>query len=468
MAQRTADVTLEAALSSIDFSHFLLSESILKSLQVQGFVKPSPVQFRAIPVALTGGDLIIQAKSGTGKTLVFAIAALEFIATRKLITNSKFPSVLIFAPTREVAVQIGQVIEALGSRLNGLSVGTFIGGDVVQKDIALLKKSCHIAIGTPGRMEQLIHCGALKLSEVRMIVIDEFDTEGFLDKIEHLVLHEEMPEEQVQVIACSATVTSEVLDRIKTWMLSTPNEVMLDPLKPSLEGVRQFYLLSDPLKKWESLISILQTIPFHQCVVFSNYKSHAEDILSMLERAGWPALYIAGGLAQHERNMAISRLKAFKLRVLVSTDVIARGVDVDKVTLVINLDLPRDKETYLHRVGRTGRFGSKGTAVSIVDEQELSQLREYAEGSGSDLREFDSKQVEIEAKEIVSQKVVTKQEEEEMRRITKRTKKKSHDKHKKKPHHTEHVLFPWNLTSKRFPVTEVILPSGLIFLEREH
>eukprot|EP00475_Leptophrys_vorax_P026705 TRINITY_DN37882_c0_g1_i5.p1 TRINITY_DN37882_c0_g1~~TRINITY_DN37882_c0_g1_i5.p1 ORF type:complete len:468 (+),score=107.59 TRINITY_DN37882_c0_g1_i5:1400-2803(+) len=444
--KRTGDVSNDLN-ASVDFRHLLLSEPIQKSLDNAGFHKPSPVQLKAIPVALSSvnDDLIIQAKSGTGKTLVFGIAALELLIAVKLVNLKQCsPAVLILAPTREVAVQIGQVICDLGKYLPDLKVGIFIGGDVVSKDIQFLRRNCcHIAIGTPGRLEQLIFNGELKLTSLRMIVIDEFDTEGFLDKIEAIVRHERIPRDEVQLIACSATISQEVIHRVKSWMRKSQQEIMLNPAAPSLEGVRQFYIICEPLKKWEALLDVLAKVPFHQCVVFSNSKSHAEDILSFLDHSGWPALYIAGGMEQHQRNKAISRLKSFQIRVLVSTDVIARGVDVEKVTLVINLDLPRDKETYLHRVGRTGRFGSMGTAVSIVSEQELEYLTSYASGTGSILKPFDASAIE-EAKDVVAERELTEHEQKQL--IKMKTSSFHHKKTKKKRNKQDSdVPFPWNM-----------------------
>ncbi|KAL3852533.1 hypothetical protein ACJMK2_016160 [Sinanodonta woodiana] len=372
--KRTVDVTIS---EDVDFSGLLLSDPVTKGLKNSGFERPSPIQLKAIPLGRCGLDLIVQAKSGTGKTCVFTVIALE-----SLQLDSCTIQVLVLAPTREIAIQIWDVIKSIGSVLPALQCHTFIGGLPVQEDKAKLKK-CHIAVGTPGRIKQLIEFGALSTASIRLFVLDEADKlleANFQQQINWI--YSMLPENK-QMLALSATYPEYLAQHLTAYMRN-PTFIRLNITDPALLGIRQFYI-SVPYhpmpqvvfeSKTKVLLHIFSSISFQQCLVFSNIQTRAQSLADSLNGKGWPTACIAGSLEQKERNEAMARLKTYKCRILISTDLTSRGIDADKVDLVINMDVPKDHETYLHRIGRAGRFGSYGASITIVSEgQEILDLQ---------------------------------------------------------------------------------------------
>jgi len=370
---RTGDILPN---EDVDFAGLFLSDAILQGLDKAGFRRPSPIQLKAIPIGRCGLDLIVQAKSGTGKTAVFTVIALE-----GLDLESSAIQVLVLTPTREIALQIQSVVTSIGCAMSQLSCHTFIGGTPLNEDRKKLLK-CHIAIGTPGRLRQLVELGALKTSGIRTLVLDEADKlmeDGFQTQINWL--YSVLPESK-QFIAASATYPEVLAEHLTTYMRN-PTFVRLNSSDPALLGIRQYYQEVEyhPLaqkafdNKVEGLVSILSSVTFDQCLVFSNYQVRAASLSSVLNSKGWPAAFISGSLDQNDRVSAMEKLKALKCRVLISTDLTSRGIDAEHVNLVINLDLPHDHETYLHRIGRAGRFGRYGAGVTLVcSGQERAEL----------------------------------------------------------------------------------------------
>ncbi|KAL4226434.1 DEAD (Asp-Glu-Ala-Asp) box polypeptide 20 [Mactra antiquata] len=363
---RTGDVIIS---ESVNFNNLLLSQPVLNGLKNAGFIRPSPIQLKAIPLGRCGLDLIVQAKSGTGKTCVFSVIALESIVTETASTQ-----VLVLAPTREIAVQIWDVICSIGSAINGLQCHTFIGGMPLHEDRMKLRK-CHIAVGSPGRIKQLIECGALHTDSIRLFILDEADKlleDSFQDQINWIY---SSLSENKQMLALSATYPEYLAQHLIAYMRN-PTFLRLNISDPALLGIRQYYqtVTYHPMshivfeEKTKVLFNILSSISFQQCLVFSNLQSRAQTLADLLTKSGWPTSCIAGRLDQTERNNAMAQLKTYKCRVLISTDLTSRGIDADKVNLVVNMDLPKDHETYLHRIGRAGRFGSFGIAISLISE----------------------------------------------------------------------------------------------------
>ncbi|XP_068191437.1 probable ATP-dependent RNA helicase DDX20 [Antennarius striatus] len=360
---RTDDVLLS---DGIEFSSLLLSQAVLDGLSAAGFHKPSPIQLKAIPLGRCGLDLIVQAKSGTGKTCVFCTVALD-----SLVLENPATQVLVLAPTREIAVQIHSVVMAIGCAMEGLECHVFIGGRPVSQDKAHLKK-CHLAVGSPGRIKQLIELGMLSTASIRLFVLDEADKlleEGsFQEQINWIF--SSLPVNK-QMLALSATYPESLAQHLTRYMRE-PTFVRLNPGDMGLKGLKQYYKLvqSHPLphkvfeEKVQHLLELFSKIPFNQALVFSNLHTRAQHLADILSSKGLPAVCISGGLSQEQRLEAMSKLKQYQCRVLISTDLTSRGIDADKVNLVINLDVPQDWETYLHRIGRAGRFGTQGLAVT--------------------------------------------------------------------------------------------------------
>ncbi|KAM7411788.1 hypothetical protein PAMA_021656 [Pampus argenteus] len=361
--KRTEDVLLS---EGIDFSSLLLSQAVLDGLSSAGFQKPSPIQLKAIPLGRCGLDLIVQAKSGTGKTCVFCTIALD-----SLVLENATTQVLVLAPTREIAVQIHSVVMAIGCAMEGLECHVFIGGRPVSQDKHHLKK-CHIAVGSPGRIKQLIELGMLSTATIRLFVLDEADKlleEGsFQEQINWIF--SSLPVNK-QMLALSATYPESLAQHLTRYMRE-PTFVRLNPRDMGLKGLKQYYKLvqSHPLphkvfeEKVQHLLELFSKIPFNQALVFSNLHTRAQHLADILSSKGLPAVCISGGLSQDQRLEAMSKLKQYQCRVLISTDLTSRGIDAEKVNLVINLDVPHDWETYMHRIGRAGRFGTQGLAVT--------------------------------------------------------------------------------------------------------
>ena len=349
--KRTRDVLVD---EDIEFKGLLLSEAVQKGLSLAGFEKPSPIQLQAIPLGKFGVDLIAQAKSGTGKTLVFSIIALETINT-----SLTSPQALILAPTREIAVQIVEVIKKVGAYIEPpLLCESFIGGTPVSQDINNLKRGCQILVGTPGRVKDLIENSNLNTETLRILIFDEADKlleESFLKQIEFgflffdllnynlLILFnswivKKLPQRK-QILALSATYTPQMLDIMKSYM-NQPQFILLSPDTPSLEGVKQYYLKvsskNDNRQKgkslnanWDSfeqksksLIELLSKLSFNQCLIFCNNRDKAQNICEALNNEGWPSRFISGDIDQSDRLEIMEALKNFEIRVLVSTDLV--------------------------------------------------------------------------------------------------------------------------------------------------
>ncbi|NXG63292.1 DDX20 helicase, partial [Hemiprocne comata] len=311
-------------------------------------------------------DLIVQAKSGTGKTCVFSTIALDAV-----LLESPATQILILAPTREIAVQIHAVITTIGMKMEGLECHVFIGGTPLNQDKTRLRK-CHIAVGSPGRIKQLIELDYLNTASIRLFILDEADKlleEGsFQEQINWI--YSSLPANK-QMLAVSATYPESLADALTRYMRE-PTFVRLNPTDPSLIGLKQYYKIvnSHPLphktfeEKTQHLQELFSKVPFNQALVFSNLHSRAQHLAEILTSRGFPAECISGNMNQNKRLDAMAKLKQFHCRVLISTDLTSRGIDADKVNLVVNLDVPADWETYMHRVGRAGRFGTLGLSVT--------------------------------------------------------------------------------------------------------
>ncbi|CAG8553777.1 5468_t:CDS:10 [Ambispora gerdemannii] len=360
----TRDVQID---EDVQFEALITNSTLLRGVSEAGYERPSPIQLKAIPPGKLGLDVIAQAKSGTGKTIVFSIVALETVNL-----NVNKPQVLILSPTRELAIQTHKVILSIGRHMLGLNAHVFIGGMPVESDWPKLRK-CHIVIGSPGRVELLLNQNKLNAKEIKLLVLDEADKlmeKSFRPQMQRLC---NKLNEKKQVMAFSATYDKHLLNTLYRNYMKNPHQVMLTESRPTSNAIlpddQDKYKFYE--EKFKSLAALLGGVPFYQCIVFLNHRGRAADLADYLTKQGWMSMNISGGLDQKTRLTTMNKVRNFQLRVLICSDLIARGIDIDRVDLVVNLDIPKDPETYLHRVGRTGRYGTHGLAISFVDEKEM-------------------------------------------------------------------------------------------------
>lgn len=364
--QRTADIQIA---EDFTFSKFMLSDKLLKSLNKMNFIKPSPIQLKVVPLAKCGLDMIIQAKSGTGKTLAFAICLLESYEA-----DLKFPQSLVVVPTREIAVQIFNVLNELGSNVKHFKAFEFIGGTEIADDRKKIQ-SAKVVVGTPGRILHLIKNEIFNISNLKTLVLDEADKlleGGQMGKDVKAILAI-MPK-KIQILATTATVTKH-LERVMKQVMKNPIGITPKHEIPVLLGIKQFVKVlpseSDNIRlmnaKIDELHKIFTRITFKQCLLFTDSQSKTESYGNYLKKRGWKNEVINGAQDQSQRLHVLDKLIKFECRILISTDLMARGIDIENINLIINLDLPFDCFTYLHRIGRAGRFGTHGIAITFVD-----------------------------------------------------------------------------------------------------
>ncbi|CAG9561277.1 unnamed protein product [Danaus chrysippus] len=363
---RTNDVRIT---QDVTFDTMLLSSNTLKGLKDSGFFKPSPIQLHGIPLGKCGFDLLLEAKSGTGKTAVFTVIALEKIDLKKGL------QVVILAPTREIASQICDVLRQIGCHYNGLRIEVVMGGLPVQDDIEKFKNNkVHVVVGSPGRLKHLIHDKHINVLGVRLFVLDEADKlmeKSFLPDIKYI--HMVLPK-QKQVILSSATYPDEIKEFIGQFVhdpqhLCPNNNCVLLGVEQKITTVKyNSNIIRQTEFRFQQLLKILTKKQFKQCLVFCNYQARVGEVHKLLTKAKWPSEQLYGNQDQMDRLDAIKTLQEYKCRILISTDLAARGIDASNVDLVVNFEPPYEWQTYLHRIGRAGRFGSYGMAVTILSE----------------------------------------------------------------------------------------------------
>ena len=352
--------------SSIEtFRQLKLSEPVLKALDDVGYEAPSPIQAQIIPHVLAGQDVIGQAQTGTGKTGAFALPLLSRINIEKA-----QPQVLVLAPTRELAIQVAEAFQKYAAHLRGLHVLPIYGGQDYRGQIQRLKRGVHVVVGTPGRVMDHMRRGTLKLGTLSCLVLDEADEMlrmGFIDDVEWIL--EQTPEER-QIALFSATMPT-VIRRIAQKYLQDPEEITIKVRTTTAETIKQRYWIASGMNnKLEALTRILEAEPVDGIIVFVRTKTATVELTEKLEARGYATAALNGDIAQNQRERTVEQLKNGKLDILVATDVAARGLDVKRISHVINFDIPYDTEAYVHRVGRTGRAGRSGDAILFVAPRE--------------------------------------------------------------------------------------------------
>ncbi len=362
------------------FQDLNLIEPIQRALTTAGYKKPTPIQAQSIPIALQGRDLLACAQTGTGKTAAFAIPILQLMAGSKPESRSRQARALILAPTRELAIQIGESFDAYGKNLP-LRHTVIFGGVSQHAQTRNLQAGIDILVATPGRLLDLMNQGFIKLDKIEFFVLDEADRMldmGFIHDVKRVI--RQLPARR-QTLFFSATMPPAVAD-LANGILTRPEKVAVDPVSSTAERVEQAVYFVEKKQKLGLLIHLLNTEDIPSVLVFTRTKHGANRVVKDLDKKGVRAEAIHGNKSQNARQQALSNFKARRTRVLVATDIAARGIDVEDLTHVINYDLPNIPETYVHRIGRTGRAGASGTAFSFCDQEEQAYLRDIQKLAG--------------------------------------------------------------------------------------
>ncbi len=354
--------------NTVQFTDLGLSKPVLEALKVIGYETPSPIQATIIPHVLNNRDVIGQAQTGTGKTAAFALPLLSQIDVRRSETQ-----VLVLAPTRELAIQVAEAFQKYASHIKGFHVAPIYGGQDYGVQIRALKRGVHVVVGTPGRVTDHMRRGTLKLGGLNALVLDEADEMlrmGFVEEVEWVL--QQTPDTR-QICLFSATMPK-VIRQIAQKHLNNPEEITIKVKTTTAENIRQRYWLVSGLHKLDALTRILEAETFDGVIIFVRTKTATAELAEKLRARGYAAAELNGDIIQKQRERTVNQLKKGDLDIVIATDVAARGLDVERVSHVINYDIPYDSEAYVHRIGRTGRAGRSGDAILFVAPRERRML----------------------------------------------------------------------------------------------
>ena len=363
-------MTEEKSLTEYSFEDLNINDDLLRGIYSYGFEKPSNIQYKSLPIFNSGKDMIAQSQSGTGKTGAFSIGVLNNIDL-----TLKKTQYIILTPTHELAKQIYSVIENLGARMD-ISICKVIGKTNINDSIRELQKEPQIIVATPGRLFDMINKRHIFTDNIKTLVIDEADemlSSGFMEVLQNIIRC--MPK-TCQMCLFSATMPQEIIDLTEHFM-NNPEKLLINRDELTLEGIKQFYIdLKQYNWKFDVLYDIYETINVTQSIIYVNSKNVLNNLYDRLTRDSFPVSYIHGDMHSSEREKNLSDFKNGLTRIMLSTDLLSRGIDIQQLSLVINFDLPRNKETYIHRIGRSGRYGRKGTAINFVTNEDIDHMRE--------------------------------------------------------------------------------------------
>ncbi len=349
------------------FGEIELSRKVLLAIHDMGFEEPSPIQAQTIPLVMEGHDVIGQAQTGTGKTAAFGIPAIE-----KVIDAYRHIQVLVLTPTRELAIQTAEEMNKIGRYRHVHTIPVY-GGQSIDRQIRSLKRGVHAIVGTPGRLLDHIQRGTVKLDDVHTLVLDEADEMldmGFVDDIESILSH--IPTENRQTLLFSATMPAPI-EKLSHRYMRNPQKVAISKENLTVPLIDQFYY--ETREKLEGICRVLDVEETGKLIVFCRTKRGVDELCSSLDTRGYLAGGLHGDLSQVQRDRVMKKFRDGRIDILIATDVAARGIDIDDITHVINYDIPQDHESYVHRIGRTGRAGRKGVAMTFIEPREYRQLR---------------------------------------------------------------------------------------------
>lgn len=365
--------------SSCTFQQLGLNTQLLSALSRIGYETPSPIQAQSIPPLLEGRDVLGQAQTGTGKTAAFALPILQQVEVKSSKTQ-----VLVLAPTRELAIQVAEAFKAYAVDIPNFHILPIYGGQGYEGQLRGLKRGVQVVVGTPGRVMDHIRKGTLKLDHIRHVVLDEADEMlrmGFIDDVEWVLSR--VPEQR-QIALFSATMPS-VIAKVANTYLKDPVHVKIEVKTTTAETIRQRYWPVSGLHKLDALTRILEVEPFDAMIIFVRTKNTTVELAEKLEARGYSAEALNGDISQNLRERCIEKLKRGQIDILVATDVAARGLDVERISHVLNYDIPYDTEAYVHRIGRTGRAGRSGEAILFVAKREVRMLKSIERATGQSI-----------------------------------------------------------------------------------
>jgi len=345
---------------------------LLRGIYAYGFEKPSPIQSKAIDPIKQGRDIIAQAQSGTGKTAAFTVGALS-----RVNISESANQVLVMAPTHELAQQIYTVISSLSNMMTGLRIKTIIGGSSIDEDARDMRENVpHIIVGCPGRVYDMIRRRHINASKLKLVILDEADemlSTGFKEQVYNIFQNLNT---EVQLALFSATLPDNILEITKKFMRN-PVKICVKAESLTLEGIKQYFVaIEDDRQKYLTLKDLYQYISVSQCIIYANSVKRVTDLYDAMKEDNFPVCCLHSSMDKSEREKAFRDFRTGSARVLISSNVTSRGIDIQQVSVVINFDLPKDIHTYLHRIGRSGRWGRKGTGINFITRRDIGKMKE--------------------------------------------------------------------------------------------
>jgi len=361
-----------------------INTNLLRGIYAYGFEKPSPIQQRAIRPLVLKKDIVAQAQSGTGKTATFTIGALANVDTKDNNTQ-----VMVLSPTKELTIQTAKVFENLGSMMEGLRVQTLYGGSIIEDGSSFSNKNVpHVICGCPGRVNDMMRRDRISSKKIKIVILDEADemlSTGFKEQVYNIFQYFS---NDIQVALFSATLP-EGINTIIEKIMRDPVRISVKREMLTLEGIRQYYIaVDDDRQKYATLKNIFSYLSVSQCIIYCNSIKRVQDLYEAMTEDDFPVCRIHGNMEKSEREMAFNEFRNGKSRVLISSNVTARGIDIQQVNIVINFDLTKDVHTYLHRIGRSGRWGRKGVGINFITRHDVAKLREIEQHYSTQISEM--------------------------------------------------------------------------------
>lgn len=363
-----------------------LNPDLLRGIYAYGFEKPSPIQSKAIHPIIQGSDLIAQAQSGTGKTGSFTIGALS-----KVITSEKSNQVLIMAPTHELAHQITSVVFSLSLMMSGIHIKTIVGGSSIDDDAEEMRNNPpHVIVGCPGRVYDMIRRRHINANKLKLVVLDEADemlSSGFKEQVYNVLKY---LNKNVQIALFSATLPNNIF-QITNKFMRNPVRICVKAESLTLEGIKQYFIaVNDDREKFLTLKDLYQSISVSQCIIYANSIKRVIDLYEAMKEDGFPVCCIHSNMDKSDRENVFKEFRKGSSRVLISSNVTSRGIDIQQVGVVINFDLPKDIHNYLHRIGRSGRWGRKGTGINLITRRDIQTMKEIEQYYSTQIEELPS------------------------------------------------------------------------------